>query len=97
MELKIEHKEKVIVIIHMFLPDAKIYLFGSYARGDFNRLSDVDIAIDTGEKIPFHLKGQIIEMINALNLVQRVDIVDFQRAPVALKESILKEGFVWAK
>jgi hypothetical protein len=34
-------------------------------------------------------------MIDALNIPQKVDIIDFQRAPQPLKENILGEGIVW--
>ncbi len=44
---------------------------------------------------PWLKKGQILSMIDALNIPQKIDIVDFQRAPQALKENILKEGILW--
>lgn len=85
-------KEKIIKVIEIFFPDAKVYLFGSRARGDFNERSDVDIAIDAGRPMTLTEKGQIISMIDALNMPQKIDIVDFQRAPAALQNNILKEG-----
>lgn len=93
----IKHKDRIITIINMFFPKAKIYLFGSYARGDFTRSSDVDIAIDNGEAISLVEKAQIAHMIDVLNLTQNVDVVDFQSIPLSLQEKILKEGIVWKK
>lgn len=95
MKLEIKHKDKIITIIRMFFPQSKIYLFGSYARGDYTRSSDVDIAIDAGEKIPFEVRGRIATMIDALDLIQNVDVVDFQRVPKKMQDEILKEGIVW--
>lgn len=40
-------------------------------------------------------KGQIVSMIDALNIPQKVDVVDFNRIPHALKENIIREGIVW--
>ena len=89
-------KDKIIKVIEIFFPDAKIYLFGSRATGNFNERSDVDIAIDAGQPMPMHVRGQINSMIDALSIPQNVDIVDFHRVPQSLKENILK-GIVWKK
>ena len=88
-------KDNIIKVIEIFYPNAKIYLFGSRARQDHNERSDIDIAIDAGEPIPLARRGQIMTMIDALNMIQQTDVVDFQRAPQALKDSILQEGIVW--
>lgn len=89
-------KEKIIKVIEIFFPDAKIYLFGSRATGNFDERSDVDIAIDAGQPMPMHIRGQINSMIDALSIPQNVDIVDFHRAPQSLKDNILK-GILWKK
>lgn len=47
------HKDHIVAIISIFFPNAKIYLFGLYAHGDFTRSSDIDIAIDNGTPISF--------------------------------------------
>jgi uncharacterized protein len=91
----IKHKDRIITIISMFFPKAKIYLFGSYARGNYTRSSDVDIAIDNGAPISLVERAQIANMIDVLNLTQNVDVVDFQSAPSELQEKILEEGIVW--
>lgn len=88
-------KQKLIAVISMFYPEAKIYLFGSFARGDFNRLSDIDIAVDNKTELPITEMVQIKNMIEALNLPRRVDVVDFISAPEALQENILKDGVLW--
>jgi predicted nucleotidyltransferase len=89
------YKERIIKIIELFLPNAKIYLFGSRARGDYTERSDYDIAIDNRERLPLVIKGQIRSMIDVLNIPQEVDVVDFNAIPDTLKNNILKEGIVW--
>lgn len=91
----IEQKNKIIGIIRIFFPQSKIYLFGSYARGDQRRGSDIDIAIDNGEPLSIVPHQQVINMIECLNLVQNVDVVDFRSIPSKLQANILKEGIVW--
>lgn len=89
------YKTKIIKIIEMFFPHAKIYLFGSRARGDFDIHSDYDIAIDDGKKMPITQRAQILSMIDVLNIPQTVDIVDFQTIPGEMKKKILAEGKIW--
>ena len=91
----VEQKDKIIAIIRMFFPRSKIYLFGSYARGNQRRGSDIDIAIDNGEPLAIVPHQQVINMIECLNLVQKVDVVDFQSVSPKLQENILKEGILW--
>lgn len=88
-------KDKIIKVIEIFYPNAKIYLFGSRARQDHKETSDIDLAIDAGKPISITEKGQINSMIDALNIPQNTDIVDFHRAPQALKDKILQEGILW--
>lgn len=97
MVATIDQKDKIITIITMFFPVAKIYLFGSYARGDITRSSDIDIAIDIGKPLPLVQRSQIKKMIECLNLLQNVDVVDFHSVPPELQKNILKDGILWKK
>lgn len=88
-------KDKILKVIEIFFPDAKVYLFGSRARGNYQETSDIDIAIDAGEPMTMARRGQINSMLDALNVPQVIDVVDFQQAPEALKANILREGIMW--
>ena len=88
-------KEKIIKVIEIFFPDAKIYLFGSYARGQQTLSSDLDIAIDLGTDVPLVQLSQIREMISILHTMQKVDVVDFHSVPSELRQTILEEGILW--
>jgi uncharacterized protein len=50
-------------IVHSFLPDARVMLFGSHAKGTSNKHSDYDILIITKNTLPINekrdLKGKI--------------------------------------
>ncbi len=52
-------KEQIIKVIEIFFPDAKIYLFGSRAKGTHHERSDIDIAIDVGRLMTMTERGQI--------------------------------------
>lgn len=93
----IPHQEMIIQLLTVLFPEATIYLFGSYARGDFKESSDIDIAIDNKDKIPTLMIARAKNVIDALNVPQNIDMVDFQRVPDAMRTEILKDGIVWKK
>jgi predicted nucleotidyltransferase len=90
-----EKQDQIIKVIEIFFPDAKIYLFGSRAKGTYTEVSDIDIAIDTGRAMTLIERGQISSMLEALNIPQNIDVVDFQRIPQTLKNNIINEGILW--
>ena len=51
----------------------RVYLFGSYARGDANENSDVDLRIDKGRIKGMQLAGLLADLIDDLNMP--VDLV----------------------
>jgi predicted nucleotidyltransferase len=91
----IKDKDKIITVIEMFYPNAKIYLFGSYARGDIRSSSDVDVAIDNGAPLDLINPQRIREILSILPFPQNFDIVDFHRIPAPLKENIIKDRIIW--
>lgn len=87
-----DKQETVIKILNVLFPDATIYLFGSRARGDHTERSDIDLAIDTGKIESLYDIDTAKEVLHGLPILQTMDIVDFQRIPKNLKETILEEG-----
>ena len=83
---------EVADIIARFLPDARILLFGSRARGDAKQTSDFDFAIDAGSKIALDVIARIEGEIEELHTLKSVDIVDLNRVNPAFKTIILKTG-----
>lgn len=91
----IEQKEKIIGLLNALFPNIKIILFGSQARGDYTEKSDIDLAIDIGRKITVLELAQVQNIIEALNIPQKVEVVDMHRIPNDIKKSILDEGIIW--
>ena len=52
---------------------ARVYLFGSYARGDMTRNSDIDLRIDKGEIRGLKLASLLVDLEDALGV--SVDLV----------------------
>lgn len=92
---EIKYKDTMIKIIHMFLPKAKIYLFGSYAQGTNRPGSDIDIAVDNGKQLTLEELKNIKRLIDALPISQKVDVVDLNRVPVEMRDAILRDGIIW--
>jgi uncharacterized protein len=91
----IPEKETIIKLIKVLIPDVKIYLFGSRARGNYTERSDIDLALDAGKPLSSLDIAKIKNIIDALNIPQMVDVVDFNRVQPELKEIIRKEGIPW--
>lgn len=68
----------------------KVLLFGSRARGDFKRTSDIDLAVEGGDFERFGL-----DVNEDTTTLLKFDIVSLDRAMQdELRESIRKEGIV---
>lgn len=90
-----EIKQKIIRIIEALIPQAKIYLYGSRARGTYRENSDIDLALDVGNKIPRLDVGEVRDLLNASNIIHKIDVVDLHAVPHEMHSIILKEGVVW--
>ncbi len=92
---QLHYKNEILSVIQKFLPHAKVYLFGSRARGTHKEGSDVDLALDTGTKIDISTILDIKDAIYETTMPVFVDIVDMHSIPDVLKEEIVKEGILW--
>ena len=72
-------------------------LFGSRARGDASRVSDVDLALRSRDGLP--LPGQLLrairEALENSDVVYSVDVVDLATVEDALRARIAAEGIDW--
>ena len=93
--IDMETKNKIISIVQALFPEAKIYLYGSRARGTHAKLSDIDIAINTNKKIPIEEIGELKSMLAASNILYKIDIVDYNRISDEMKISIDEEKIIW--
>lgn len=82
----VEELREIIAPIAEKYHISKVYLFGSFARGDYNGLSDVDLRIEKGElKGMFALCGFYTEVEEALQM--KVDVL----TTGSLEDTFLKE------
>lgn len=105
MKTSIEIKSAIKDIIKEILPDAEVILFGSRARGNYEKESDWDVLILTNafENIPYSLEKTISEKLLDLELETGISISNFvynrnywesRGKASSLYVSVSKEGVV---
>ena len=88
-------KHIIVGVISTLFPQAKIYLFGSRARGDYKHGSDIDIAIDTGKREDYVAVGEARDMLNESSIPWKIEVVDFHNIPEKMQQNILRESVTW--
>ena len=77
IDLTPEHHAQVLDIIRRRLPDARIWVYGSRAKGRARRYSDLDLMLDDhGKTIPTRVMGDLDEDFDESNLPIIVDLHD---------------------
>ena len=72
----------------------KIILFGSRAKGNYKKGSDIDIAI-LADELSFDELNQIKVNVNEFMLPYNIDLIDFNKiTDIALRDHILRVGKV---
>ncbi len=74
----------------------KIVLFGSRARGDYTRVSDIDVGILLGEDETNRRKFILLEeRVENSNIPYKVDLVNLSQTSEEFREKALREGISW--
>jgi predicted nucleotidyltransferase len=89
--------ERVKSSVLEFLKDENItiILFGSRARGNFNRFSDIDIGIIPNDKLDNKKITLLKDSLENMNIPYTIDIVDLSKVSNAFKQKALKEKVIW--
>ncbi len=91
----VAQKDLIVRMLSALFPDVKIYLFGSRATGKYNERSDIDLALDLGRKMDLSEIAKAKNVMEAINILRKVDIVDLNNIPDSLKRNITNEGILW--
>jgi predicted nucleotidyltransferase len=90
-----EIQQKIIRIIKALIPETRIYLYGSRARGDFHPRSDIDIALDAGKKLERIEVGEVRDVLEATNMIYHFDVIDLNNIPDDLRKNIIRDAILW--
>lgn len=66
--LSSEIKAKIIGLCKVIVPDAAIWIYGSRARGDYKKSSDIDIALQAPQLISLFVIAELKDVLNAASL-----------------------------
>lgn len=67
----------------------QVLLFGSWAKGNALEVSDIDIGILGKEKLPWSLMVKILEEVEKIPTLRKIDIVDLNTKDNNFKKSVL--------
>lgn len=70
----------------------KIYLFGSWAKGNALYNSDIDIAIDSEKPLDIDIIIRIKEEIENIPTLRSIDIVDLNSVSEDFRQNIIANG-----
>lgn len=74
---------------------ARVYLFGSWARGENHMSSDIDIAVEHDGDVSAEIMMQLKEDLEESTVPYRVDVVDLNFADARLVDAVRREGILW--
>lgn len=72
---------------------AKIWIFGSRARGTHHKFSDIDLLFElkNNQRLPLEKLSKITELLENSNLPYKVDLVNIVDLAEAYKSSVLQD------
>ncbi|MBM4259518.1 MAG: nucleotidyltransferase domain-containing protein [Deltaproteobacteria bacterium] len=74
----------------------RVYLFGSWARGEATRISDIDVALDPQTTLPRGTLAQLRERLEESHVPYRVDVVDLTHTSPEFRQRVIAEGVLWS-
>jgi predicted nucleotidyltransferase len=87
--------ERIFAPVFARHANVRLKLFGSRARGDARRASDIDIALNSPEAIPAAELAALRDTLERSRIPFRIDLVDYATAPPELRTAIDREGIAW--
>lgn len=96
-----KEREKILSLLKSIVEESledlpvNIYLFGSWARKEEKRTSDIDIALEAKVEIPINIWVELREKIEESSLPYHVDLVDLSKANPKIIQKVKEEGIKW--
>ena len=83
--------DEVVAIIRRYLPEKyKIYIFGSWAKGNALETSDLDIGILGDIAVDSGIMDRIVKETEIIPTLRSIDVVDLQTKTDDFRKSILE-------
>ena len=92
IDLSPERHAQVVGIIRQRLPSARIWVYGSRAKGRARRYSDLDLMLnDRGQPIPLRVMGDLDEAFDESNLPIIVELHDMAMTDERFLERVRRD------
>lgn len=75
-------------ILSTFFPGSKVFVFGSRARGDFKRYSDLDLAIQLSNPAKAKTWQEVQEQFSESRIPIKIDLVELDKIDPDFRQSI---------
>lgn len=72
-----------------------IYLFGSRAKGNARKTSDVDVAFEPKGLLPVHWLSKLKDRLEESTIPYKVDLVDLSKTNPNFKVQALTGAILW--
>jgi len=101
MDTHLELRDQILrelkkILIDTFCDtEAKVYLFGSWARNEEKQSSDIDIAVEGYRQFSPSKWQELNDRVEESLIPYYVDIVDLENASKELIQNVKKEGILW--
>ncbi len=92
LDLEPRHLDMVLHVIRKHLPEGRVIAFGSRVKGNAQRFSDLDLALEAAAPVPFKTLALIDQDLSDSDLPMKVDVVDMNSVSPSFKERILSSG-----
>ncbi|MCL6522274.1 MAG: nucleotidyltransferase domain-containing protein [Firmicutes bacterium] len=86
---------RALVLQHLRGTGARVFLFGSWARGEERAASDIDIAVDHDSPLPPGCLAELREVLEESTIPFRVDLVDLAECDPAFRSRVTEEAVEW--
>lgn len=74
---------------------ARVYLFGSAAKGLAGAGSDIDVAVLPLKPLPVGVLSSVRERLEESTIPYQVDLVDLTRTDPSFRKRVQEEGLLW--
>lgn len=92
MDKQIILRQTVEIIRKYLGEEYRIYLFGSWSKGNALDTSDLDIGILGKKKVPWSIMTKINEEIRAIPTLRKLDVVDLATSDERFKKAALESA-----
>ena len=93
LDLEKKYQDFIIDLVSKIVPEGEIFIYGSRTKGKALKYSDVDIALKSGEEIPFDTVLKLKAFFSDSTFPYMVDIIDLNSISENFKNRIQKDLF----